>query len=82
MIDSDYHVAEGNRDKPARARQKRDGASDLAASHFDDAIDKANRRSHAQCHTQQHQADRGGGKRPRVAEYEANVTRRNGHGPG
>jgi hypothetical protein len=40
VMDADYHVAEGDGDKPGGERQKRSDLKKLAAGHFNATLDK------------------------------------------
>jgi hypothetical protein len=49
VIDANYHVTEGNRDKPMRSRKKRNDPIKLSAGDFNNAIDAADGRAQAHC---------------------------------
>ena len=86
VIDTDYHVAKGNRDKPGARRKKRNDSIQVTAGDFNHAVPEANCRAHEQCSGGEQQPDRRCRERPRITyrlrhqrpdDWRIRLTRRN-----
>jgi hypothetical protein len=67
VINANYHVTKGDRDKPPRRRQEQSDLIKPTTSYFNSAFDKTDCCPCEQCQNGKQQPDGGRGQRPSIA---------------